>query len=111
MSSAGSAASYVSKVYLNSELVLLSDEWAGRFARPHPLWMPSAEMLIRADAFSLVDIVLCVCVICMSLILMHMGFDTNISIINAYTIYCQYIMLPYQLLTGFLRSGAAERRP
>lgn len=70
-----------------------------------------AEMRIRADAFSLVDIVLCVCVVCMSLILMHMGFDTNISIINAYTIYCQYIMLPYQLLTGFLRSGAAERRP
>lgn len=104
MSSAGSAASNVSKVYLNSELVLLSDEWAGRF-------VPSAEMLIRADAFSLVDIVLCVCVVCMSLILMHMGFDTNISIINAYTIYCQYIMLPYQLLTGFLRSGAAERRP
>lgn len=111
MSSAGSAASNVSKVYLNSELVLLSDEWAGRFARPRPLWMPSAEMLITADAFSLVDIVLCVCVICTSLILMHMGFDTNISIINAYTIYCQYIMLPYQLLTGFWRSGAAERRP
>lgn len=109
MSSAGSAASSVSKVYLNSELVLLSDEWAGRFAHPRPLWMPSAEMLIRADAFSLVDIVLCVCVICMSLILMHMGFDTNLSIIN--TIYCQYIMLPYQLLTGFLRSGAAERQP
>lgn len=52
------------------------------------LHVPVPEMLIRADAFSLVDIVLCVCVVCMSLILMHMGFDTNISIINAYTIYC-----------------------